>query len=136
MSKVRIYELAKEAGLSSKVLIEKLHEHGYDIKGPSSSVEDDIAEKIRTTVLQSSKAELARKKIASEGEPAVVRRTTVIRRRPVPVPEVEEEAEAPVVQEAAPVEVVLVPAPDQQQPVEETQEILAVKRVREPVAPV
>jgi translation initiation factor IF-2 len=35
MSKVRIYELAKEAGMSSKMLTEKLLEHGYDIKGPS-----------------------------------------------------------------------------------------------------
>ncbi len=138
MSKVRIYELAKEAGLSSKVLIEKLHEHGYDIKGPSSSVEDDIAEKIRTTVLQSSKAELASKKIAAEEESAVVRRTTVIRRRPAPVPEVEAEveAEAPVVQEAAPVEEVLATAPDQQQLVTEIQEAPADTVVRKPVAPV
>ncbi len=131
MSKVRIYELAKEAGLSSKILIEKLQEHGYDIKGPSASVEEDIAEKIRTTVLQSSKAELAKKKIASEEEPVVVRRTTVIRRRPAPVPEVQAEPEAPVVQEAAPVEEAIVPAPDQQQPVEESQEAPVDKGAQE-----
>ena len=102
MSKVRIYELAKEAGMSSKMLTEKLLEYGYDIKGPSSTVEDDIAEKIRTTVLQIAKTEQARKKVVAEEAPAVVRRTTVIRRRPV-VPEVEAVEEVPVVQEAAPV---------------------------------
>jgi translation initiation factor IF-2 len=136
MSKVRIYELAKEADMSSKMLIEKLHEHGYDIKGPSSTVEDDIAEKIRTTVLQSSKAELAKKTIAAEGEQTVVRRTTVIRRRPVPVPEAEAVVEAPVVQEVAPAEEVLVPATEQQQLLEEIQETSGDKVVREPVAPV
>ncbi len=134
MSKVRIYELAKEAGMSSKMLIEKLHEQGYEIKGASSTVEDDIADKIRTTVLQSSKAEVADKKSAAEENPVVVRRTTVIRRRPAAV--VEPEVETPVVQEAAPVEEVLAPAPDQQQLVEEIQETPADKGVREAVAPV
>jgi translation initiation factor IF-2 len=122
MSKVRIYELAKEAGMSSKVLTEKLLAHGYDIKGPSSTVEDDIAEKIRTTVLKISKAEAAKKKVVPEEAPAVLRRTTVIRRRPTAVPEAEAEAEVvaevaveaveslPVEQEAIPAEV-SAPAP-------------------------
>ena len=101
MSKVRIYELAKEAGMSSKMLTEKLLEHGYDIKGPSSTVEDDIAEKIRTTVLQIAKTEQARKKVVAEEAPAIVRRTTVIRRRPI-VPEAEAVEEVPVEQEVAP----------------------------------
>ena len=106
MSKVRIYELAKEAGMSSKMLTEKLLEHGYEIKGPSSTVEDDIAEKIRSTVLQIAKTEQARKKIAVEEAPVVVRKTTVIRRRPVAVPEAETEAldDTPVVLEIATVE--------------------------------
>jgi translation initiation factor IF-2 len=99
MSKVRIYELAKEAGMSSKVLTEKLLAHGYDIKGPSSTVEDDIAEKIRSTVLKIAKTEAAKKKVVPEEAPAVVRRTTVIRRRPVV-------AEAEVVAEVAATEVV------------------------------
>lgn len=89
MSKVRIYELAKEAGMSSKMLTEKLLENGYDIKGPSSTVEEDIAEKIRKTVLQNVKTEPARKKGGAEESPVVIRRTTVIRRRPVVEPEPE-----------------------------------------------
>jgi translation initiation factor IF-2 len=136
MSKVRIYELAKEAGMSSKMLTEKLLEHGYDIKGPSSTVEDDIAEKIRITVLQIAKTEQARKKVVTEEAPAVVRRTTVIRRRPV-VPEAEAVEEVPAVQEAAPVveevpasvlvlEVEAVPTPVSE-PVEEQGEHVAVE---------
>ncbi|MDD3813946.1 MAG: translation initiation factor IF-2 [Desulfocapsaceae bacterium] len=137
MSKVRIYELAKEAGMSSKMLIEKLHEQGYEIKGASSTVEDDIADKIRTTVLQSSKAEGGDKKSAAEETPAVVRRTTVIRRRPAVVPEAEAVEEAPVVEGAAPEEEkVQAQAADQQAVPEEIQEAEPDKDLQEPVAPV
>jgi N utilization substance protein A len=49
--KVKVYELAKEAGMKSKDLAGKLIELGYDIKGYSSSVDGDTAEKIRREVL-------------------------------------------------------------------------------------
>jgi N utilization substance protein A len=49
--KVKVYELAKEAGMKSKELAEKLIELGYDIKGYSSSVDAETAEKIRQEVL-------------------------------------------------------------------------------------
>lgn len=83
MSRVRVYELAKEAGMSSKALTEKLIELGYDIKGHSSSVDDETAEKIRSTVLSSVNSELVEKRIDSETEGSTVirRRATVIRRR-------------------------------------------------------
>ncbi len=155
MSKVRIYELAKEAGMSSKLLAEKLLENGFDIKGPSSTVEEDIAEKIRKTVLQSLKAEPARKKGVAEEAPVVIRRTTVIRRRPVieppaeAAPEVVAEVTPEVQVVAAPEEVVSVPAPEQPPVAEEiqgapalTEELASketkegVRGVREPVAPV
>jgi len=140
MSKVRIYELAKEAGMSSKMLTEKLLEHGYDIKGPSSTVEDDIAEKIRTTVLQSSKAERVKTHLATEEAPVVNRRTTVIRRRPAAVPEEEAVAESTTAQKAAPVEE-LVPAAAEKENEqllvpEEIQEVATDKEGRESLAPV
>ena len=50
-AKVKVYELAKEAGMKSKELAEKLIELGYDIKGYSSSVDSETAEKIRQEVL-------------------------------------------------------------------------------------
>ena len=49
--KVRVYELAKEAGMKSTELADKLIELGYDIKGYSSSVDGETAEKIRNEVL-------------------------------------------------------------------------------------
>jgi len=153
MSKVRIYELAKEAGMSSKLLAEKLLEKGFDIKGPSSTVEDDVADKIRKTVLQSLKAEPARKKGAEE-TPVVTRRTTVIRRRHVIEPEAEVTPEAvaggavevPAVAETGPEEVAHPHALEQPQVAEEVQgapvhaegpAIIETPEVpREPAAPV
>ena len=141
MSKVRIYELAKEAGISSKMLTEKLLEHGYDIKGPSSTVEDDIAEKIRTTVLQGSKADQVKTNLAAEEVSAVTRRTTVIRRRPAVVSEDEKTEEAPEVQKAAPVEALAppeapAPEPDQQVTAKVVEAVSEDQEVRESVAPV
>jgi translation initiation factor IF-2 len=92
MSRVRVYELAKEAGMASKVLAEKLIGLGYDIKGHSSTVDDETAMKIRTEVLQNSESELVEKRIDAEksGGPTVIRRrATVIRRRPKKEPEEE-----------------------------------------------
>ncbi len=83
MSRVRVYELAKEAGMSSKALADKLQEKGFDVKGPSSTVDVDIAEKIRNTVLKQANIDLVEKRITVERVPEVVKRkTTVIRRRP------------------------------------------------------
>ena len=97
MSRVRIYELAKEAGMSSKALADKLIASGYDIKGHSSTVDEETADKIRKTVLQNSNTELVEKRIdASEGSTTVIRRrSTIIRRRPkVEAPAEQEEVVA------------------------------------------
>ncbi len=84
MSRVRIYELAKEAGMASKALADKLIELGYDVKGHSSTVDDETALKIRTEVIQGSNSELVEKRIDGDAKaPTVIRRrATVIRRRP------------------------------------------------------
>ena len=83
MSRVRIYELAKEAGMSSKALASKLIDQGFDVKGHSSTVDDETAEKIRSTVIGGSETELVEKRIAgSSGTPTVIRRrATIIRRK-------------------------------------------------------
>lgn len=93
MSRIRVYELAKEAGMSSKALTDKLIEQGFDIKGHSSSVDDETAEKIRSTILKSANTELVEKRIDSDkdGPTVIRRRATVIRRRPR---EIEESPEA------------------------------------------
>ncbi len=88
MSRVRIYELAKEAGMSSKDLASKLMEQGYDVKGHSSTVDDETAEKIRETVLKKSDTELVEKRISgSTGSTVIRRRSTIIRRKAKAAPD-------------------------------------------------
>ncbi|WPD20914.1 MAG: translation initiation factor IF-2 [Candidatus Electrothrix scaldis] len=84
MSRVRIYELAKEAGLKSKELADKLIAMGYPIKSLSSTVDDDMAADIRRKVLGKATAEVTEKPIGMKKQTAVVRKNktaTVVRRR-------------------------------------------------------
>ena len=97
MSRIRIYELAKEAGMSSKALTDKLKEQGYDVKGASSSVDEEAAEVIRATILKSANTELVETRIDSnkKGSTVIRRRSKVIKRKAkvveeAPEPEVEE----------------------------------------------
>ncbi len=96
MSKIRVYELAKEAGMSSKALTDKLIELGYDIKGHSSSVDDETAVMIRNTVLKSTNTKLVEKRIDSDkdGPTVIRRRATVIRRRPAVIEDTPDESVA------------------------------------------
>ncbi|RZW14338.1 MAG: translation initiation factor IF-2, partial [Desulfobulbaceae bacterium] len=57
MSRVRVYELAKEAGMGSKELADKLIAAGYEIKGHSSTVDEDTAAKIRKTMFNNAEPE-------------------------------------------------------------------------------
>ncbi len=87
MSRIRVYELAKEAGMSSKALADKLLELGFDIKGHSSSVDDETAESIRNALKKSVHSGQVQKRAAGEGErqAGMQRKSTVIRRRPAAV---------------------------------------------------
>jgi translation initiation factor IF-2 len=95
-----VYELAKEAGMASKALAEKLIGLGYDIKGHSSTVDEDTAMKIRKEVLKNSDSKLVEKRIEKEtgGATVIRRRATVIRRRPKNEPEEEVVEAAPEVE--------------------------------------
>ncbi len=94
MSRVRIYELAREAGISSKALVAKLVELGYDVKGHSSTVGDDVADVIRKTVLGNSDTELVEKRISGgdSGSTVIRRRSTIIRRKAKVVEKTTDEA--------------------------------------------
>ncbi len=83
MSRVRIYELAKEAGLKSKELADKLIAMGYPIKSHSSTVDDDMAADIRRKVLGKATADVTEKPVGVKKKTTVVRKktTTVVRRR-------------------------------------------------------
>ena len=50
MPKPRVYELARELGLSSQEIIEKLKAMGIEAKAPSSSVDEDQATKFKRHV--------------------------------------------------------------------------------------
>ena len=93
MKKIRVHELAKEAGLENKVLVARLQEEGYEVKSHSSTVEESEAQAIRIK-LGLVQTETQEKRIQEKG------RTTIIRRRKAVVeePPREEPAEA----EAAP----------------------------------
>ncbi|WP_159810774.1 translation initiation factor IF-2 N-terminal domain-containing protein, partial [Cellulomonas citrea] len=48
MSKVRVYELAKELGVDSKALMAKLNELGEFVRTPSSTIEPPVVRKLRS----------------------------------------------------------------------------------------
>ena len=83
MSKVRIYDLAKEVGLKSKELADKLIAMGYPIASHSSSVDDDMAADIRKKLKGDSALEAAGGRIELRGrsENSDAKPKTVIRRR-------------------------------------------------------
>lgn len=83
MSKVRIYDLAKEVGLKSKELADKLIAMGYPIVSHSSSVDDDMAADIRKKLKGESAPGAAegRVELRARSEQTAARPRTVIRRR-------------------------------------------------------
>ena len=98
MSKVRVHELAKELGVSSKEVLAKLQELGEFVKSASSTVEAPVVRKLREAMPAAAPAPAAKKatpkKAAAAPEVAV----------PAPAP-----VEAPVVVEAP---AAVAPAPE------------------------
>jgi translation initiation factor IF-2 len=140
MSRVRIYELAKEAGFKSKELADKLIAMGYPIKGHSSTVDEDMAADIRRKVFGQGKVEVTDEHIHMKKRPTTVRKrsTTVVRRRSKAQKEaaakkLEEAVEAEVgeqeeqvVQSVTPVESV-----ESQEPVESVESVETVTAIEE-----
>ncbi len=107
MSKMRVYEIAKELNIESRLLIIKLQEMGHDVKSHASSVEGNLAENIILSLREEHQANVVEKRVST----GVIRRRS---QRPV-VPEKQEEppAEEVLVQE----EVIVEEAPVQAKPV-------------------
>ncbi|MEW5722211.1 MAG: translation initiation factor IF-2 [Thermodesulfobacteriota bacterium] len=97
MGKVRVYELAKELGMTNKELVIKLQEMGYPVKSHSSTIEDFLVKDIRERLLG--------KKAAPAVETSS-RPTVILRRKKVVAP-----VEPELVEEEAPAEEVLEEAP-------------------------
>ena len=94
MTKIRVYDLAKEAGMASKELTDKLVELGYDIKSHSSTVDDTVADEIRRNVLGTAETEVVEKRISTKGRATIIRRRSqTVRRAPEPPPAAVEEEE-------------------------------------------
>ena len=83
MKKVRVYELAKEAGVESKALAVKLIGLGFDIKGYSSTLSEQKADEVRR-ILGTVSTQVEEKRIQRKGQ------KTIIRRRTTSVPPVQE----------------------------------------------
>lgn len=83
MSKVRVYELAKEFGLKSKEFADKLIAMGYPIASHSSSVDDDMAADIRKKIKGEAVTGTAegRIELKTRAESGPTKTTTVVRRR-------------------------------------------------------
>jgi translation initiation factor IF-2 len=96
MSKIRVYDLAKEAGMASKELADKLIDLGYTIKSHSSTVDDEVADEIRRNVLGTVETEVVEKRISTKGRATIIRRRSqTVRRVPETSPSAVEEAEVP-----------------------------------------
>ena len=101
MRKIRVYELAKEAGLDSKELTAKLIDLGFNVKAYNSSLDEETAEKVRAE-LGFSKTEVKETRTQSKAGTTIIRRRAkkVVAPEPVPVDEPvavepEEPAETP-----------------------------------------
>jgi len=82
MSKIRVYELAKETGMDSKTLTAKLKDLGYEVKAYNSAIEEEVVDEIRKK-LGVLTTQVERKIIQSKGRPTIIRRRT----RSVPLEE-------------------------------------------------
>ena len=85
MGKMKIHEIAKELGLTSKDVIAKANELGMDVKSHLSSVEDADAEKIRNSFnIKKKESEVKTEKKQKENRskkdeaPVIIRREVII----------------------------------------------------------
>jgi len=67
MAKKRVYELAKDLGLSNKEMVDWLKAHEYDIKSHSSSLEDDQAQAVTEKILGERAPKAAAPKASASG---------------------------------------------------------------------
>ncbi|MGV8847043.1 translation initiation factor IF-2 [Tessaracoccus sp.] len=83
MAKPRVHEIAKEVGITSKELLNKLNEMGEYVRGPSSTLEAPVVRKIRESLGDKTAADV--KPAESRPAPASTAATTTAAvPRPVP----------------------------------------------------
>jgi len=145
MAKKRVYELAKDLGLSNKEMVDWLRAHEYDVKSHSSSLEDDqalaVVEKFRgeksprveAPKPSGSGVVLRRKKAdtAAEHEHAAAAAAQGVTAEPARPPVEVRRAEPP----PPPPEPVVVPPPAVRAPPPPAAEVRRVAPVPEPAPP-
>ncbi|MEA3471767.1 MAG: translation initiation factor IF-2 [Thermodesulfobacteriota bacterium] len=109
MSKMRVYELAKELGMDNKELIARLEKFGIAVKAHSSSLEESDVERIRKEFSLGERNKVIEKRVKS----------TVIRRRAIRQPK---PAEAEEELRGAEIEEVLAEAPGEKDQGEKPEE--------------
>ncbi|HSK27135.1 MAG TPA: translation initiation factor IF-2 N-terminal domain-containing protein, partial [Jiangellales bacterium] len=70
MAKVRVYELAKELGVESKVVLTKLNELGEFVRSASSTIEAPVVRKLREALADSGAPTAPPARKASAPKPA------------------------------------------------------------------
>ncbi len=126
MRKIRVYELAKEAGMDSKDFTAKLIEMGYNVKAYNSTLDDEISTDIRVK-LGLVKVDVEETRIQNKGKTTIIRRRSKVVAEEAVEPELEQE-EASVVVDHEEASSVQDEAPDVQ--------ALEAEEVHEPAAPV
>ncbi len=126
MSKVRVYELAKELNMTSSELVEKLKSAGLAINNYMSALDRDDVSRARDYLSGTTSEVFEEKRI----------KPTIIRRRKKIVPKVPEEIkeEVPVLEEAEPSPAEMVSVPEEKVEAEkaekETEEVVEQKEER------
>ncbi len=83
MAKIRVYQLAKEIGLSNADLVEKLKSLGFDIKNHMSTLSESETEQIRSEVSQKEEIKIDEVRI----KPNIIRRRKKVVEQKAPPPE-------------------------------------------------
>jgi translation initiation factor IF-2 len=127
MSKMRVYELAKELRMGSNELVERLKDAGFPVNNHMSALDGDEVGRVRDYLSGATSEVFEEKRI----------KPTVIRRRKKVVPKVQEtvtEEEPTVAEEAAPSPEKSVPTPEEEvgeEPAQEVGEELPAEQVVE-----
>ena len=96
MGKIRIHEIAKELGITSKETLEKAIEMGFEVKAPSSGVTLEEAESLANYILTGEKAvpqkEEKKEEAVKKSKPKAKEKPTAAKKRQESKPKKNEEA--------------------------------------------
>ena len=135
MAKVRVYELARELGMDSKILVEKLKTGGMDIKNYMSTLDEGSVAKAKEVISGSVSEVVEEKRI----KPTVIRRrkkrVKAAPEAPVPEPEKISEEKKVEIEERTELEEISKPEPPIVEKEEPEQDVkpLEVEEVKKPV---